>query len=367
MRSPIHRRTTRRTTMAGLSAGLLLAAILPSTGAAAADPPPTNSRTWTATPLQVADTINGAKSPSGQLAKSDPALINSTSAKQVRVVVKLDYDSLAAYRGGLKGLPGTSPAVTGKRLDPRDANSTKYLNHVTALENGFLTALQSRIPSARAGQKLRTVYGGVALSVPANQARNLLKLPGVAAVQQDNPQQLLTDSSGDFIGAPTIYNQLGGSANAGKGVIVGILDSGAWPEHPSYADPGTLPAPPPTADGTARVCDFGDNPLTPASDPFTCNRKLIGGQPFLDTYNAVVGGDVYPDSARDSNGHGTHTSTTSAGGPVADANPWASAADRSAASHRPPRSRSTRSAVPPAASRPTRRRPSRAPSSTVSG
>jgi subtilisin family serine protease len=307
--------------MAGLSAGLLLAAILPITGAAAADPPPANGRTWTATPLQVAGTINGAKSPSGQLAKSDPALINSTSAKQVRVVVKLDYDSLAAYRGGLKGLPGTSPAVTGKKLDPRNANSTKYLNHVTALENGFLAALQSKVPSARAGQKLRTVYGGIALSVPANQARDLLKLPGVAAVQQDNPQQLLTDSSGEFIGAPTIYNQLGGSANAGKGVIVGILDSGAWPEHPSYADPGTLPAPPPTADGTPRVCNFGDNPLTPASDPFNCNHKLIGGRPFLDTYNAVVGGDTYPDSARDSNGHGTHTSTTSAGGPVADANP----------------------------------------------
>ncbi|MFC9689348.1 S8 family serine peptidase [Kribbella sp. NPDC056951] len=315
MRSRIQK---RRTTTAVVSAGLLFAATLTPAGAAAADPPPSG---WSATPLQVTDTVNGAKSPSGQLAKSDPALINSTSAKQVRVVVKLDYDSLAAYRGGLKGLPGTSPAVTGKRLDPKGANATKYLKHVTAVENDFLAAMQSKVPSARAGQKLRTVYGGIALSVPANQARELLKLPGVAAVQQDNPQKLLTDSSGDFIGAPTIYNQLGGAASSGKGVIVGILDSGSWPEHPSYADPGTLPAPPPTADGTPRVCNFGDNPLTPASDPFVCNRKLIGGRPFLDTYNAVIGGDVYPTSARDSNGHGTHTSTTSAGGPVADANP----------------------------------------------
>ncbi|TDU83925.1 PA domain-containing protein [Kribbella voronezhensis] len=321
MRSTIHRRSPRRTVMAGLSAGLLLAATLPTTGAIAADPSPPGARKFTATPLTLASTVNGAKSPSGQLAKSDPALINSTSANQVRVVVKLDYDSLAAYRGGLKGLPGTSPSVTGKRLDPKGTNAAKYLKHVTTMENDFLAALRTRIPSARAGQTLRTVYGGVALSVPANKARDLLKLPGVAAVQQDNPQQLLTDSSGDFIGAPTIYNQLGGAASAGKGVIVGILDSGAWPEHPSYADPGTLPAPPATADGAPRVCDFGDNPLTPANDPFVCNRKLIGGRPFLDTYNAVIGSEIYPDSARDSNGHGTHTSTTSAGGPVADANP----------------------------------------------
>lgn len=314
---------TRRTTIAGLSAGLLIAATLPALGAEAADPSPIapNGRTWTATPLTLDGRVQGAKSPSGQLAKSDPELVNSTSAKQVRVVVKLDYDALASYRGGLKGIPGTSPSVTGKRLDTKSANATKYLKHVTAVEDTFLAALREQVPSARAGQKLRTVYGGLALSVQANKARDLLKLPGVAAVQKDNPQKLLTDSSGSFIGAPTIYNQLGGSPNAGKGVIVGILDSGAWPEHPSFADPGTLPAPPPTGDATPRVCDFGDNPLTPASDVFACNRKLIGGRPFLDTYNAVIGGDVYPDSARDSNGHGTHTATTSAGGPVAHANP----------------------------------------------
>ncbi len=320
MRFRARTRTTRRTVIAGLSAGLLVAATLPALGAAAAEPSPTNGKTWTATPLTVASTVNGAKSPSGQLAKSDPALINSTSAKPVRVVVKLDYDSLASYRGGLEGLPGTSPAVTGKRLEPKSANSTKYLRHVTSVEDKFLAAMRDKVPSAREGQKLRTVYGGIALSVEANKARDLLKLPGVAAVQQDDPQKLLTDSSAAFIGAPTIYNQLGGSANSGKGVIVGILDSGAWPEHPSFADPGTLPAPPPTVDGTPRVCDFGDNPLTPATDVYNCNRKLIGGQPFLDTYNTVIGGDVYPDSARDSNGHGTHTATTSAGGPVANAN-----------------------------------------------
>ncbi|MER7245523.1 S8 family serine peptidase [Kribbella sp. NPDC000426] len=309
--------------MAGLSAGLLVAATLPVLNASAADPSPTapNGRPWTATPLTVANTVNGAKSPSGQLAKSDPALVNSTSAKQVRVVVKLDYDSLSAYRGGLKGLPGTSPAVTGKRLDPKSANSTKYLKHVASVEDSFLAAMRDKVPSAKAGAKLRTVYGGMALTVQANKARDLLKLPGVAAVQQDNLQQMLTDSSGEFIGAPTIYNQLGGSANSGKGIIVGVLDSGAWPEHPSFADPGNLPAPAPKADGTPRTCNFGDNPLTPATDVFVCNRKLIGGQPFLDTYNSVIGGEIYPDSARDSNGHGTHTASTSAGGAVAHANP----------------------------------------------
>jgi hypothetical protein len=66
--------------------------------------------------------------------------------------------------------------------------------------------------------------------------------------------------------------------------------------------------------GTPQACDFGDNPLTPAVDVFACNDKLIGGQPFIDTYSAVVGGEVYPDSARTASSHGTHTTTTAAGG-----------------------------------------------------
>ncbi|WP_036321178.1 S8 family serine peptidase [Microbispora sp. ATCC PTA-5024] len=298
----------------------LIAATIPA-GSAAADPSPTPSRSWTATALTGAERTQGAKSPSGQLAKSDEGLLRSTSAAQTTVMVKLDYDSLAAYKGGLSGLPATSPSVTGRPLDLKNADTAKYAKHIEGIENTFLGELGKKISGARVGQKLRTVYGGVALTLPANKAADLLKLPGVAAVQEDRREQPLTDSSPEFIGAPTIYNRLGGANSSGKGVIVGILDSGVWPEHPQFNDPGTLPAPPPKADGTPRTCNFGDNPLTQANDVFPCNHKLISGQPFLATYNALVGGDMYPDSARDSNGHGTHTATTSAGGPADHANP----------------------------------------------
>ncbi|GIH28791.1 peptidase S8 [Acrocarpospora phusangensis] len=286
-----------------------------------ADPTPSPAPSLTAKPLGSPEVVFGAKSSTGKLAKSDEELLKSTSSAPVNVVVKLDYDSLAAYKGDLAGLPGTSPAVTGEQLDPDSAAAQKYVKHIEGMEQEFLAELPGQVPSAKVGQRLRTVYGGVALTVPANEAAELLTLPGVAAVQSDSLEKPLTDSSPDAIGATPIYNQLGGAPSSGKGVIVGILDSGAWPEHPSFAEAAGLPAPPAKADGTPRTCNFGDNPLTPASDVFACNRKLISGQPFLATYNALVGGDVYPTSARDSNGHGTHTATTSAGGPVANANP----------------------------------------------
>ncbi len=74
---------------------------------------------------------------------------------------------------------------------------------------------------------------------------------------------------------------------------------------------GTSPPPP----GPARECNFGDNPLTPANDPFVCNNKLIGGAAFLDTYLSDPGRAAAEPfhTTRDSNGHGTHTASTSAG------------------------------------------------------
>ncbi|WP_424534505.1 S8 family serine peptidase [Sphaerisporangium viridialbum] len=322
---PLPTLLSRARRIAAVGASLAIVGVMCPVGPASAEPTPSpatgSTSKWKATPLTAADRVQGAKSPSGKLAKSDASLFKATTSNPVSVVVKLDYDSLAAYKGGLKGLPGTSPQVTGKSLDIKSAPAKQYEQHIEGIEASFLGELSKRIPGAKPGQRLRTVYGGIALTVPANKAAELLKLPGVAAVQEDKLQQPLTDSSPDFIGAPTIYNKLGGSSSSGKGVVYASLDTGVWPEHPSFADPGNLPPAPPTKDGTPRVCNFGDNPLTPANDPFVCNHKLIGGQPFLATYNAVFGGEVYPNSARDSNGHGTHTATTSAGGPVADANP----------------------------------------------
>jgi subtilisin family serine protease len=302
-----------------IGALLLVAATMP---VAMAAPEAANGRKLTARALSgTGARVQGAKSASGQLAETDRSLLGVASSAPVNVVVKLDYDSLAGYRGGVKGYAATSPSVTGRRLSLKSTGVRRYAGYVQKVEGEFLRALGARVPGAAAGRRLRTVYGGVALTVAGNKVADLLRLPGVAAVQKDALRKPLTDSSPRFIGAPTLYSRLGGAANAGKGVIVGVLDSGAWPEHPSFADRGNLSAPPPRADGTPRTCDFGDNPLTPAADLFACNNKLISGQPFLETYNEVVGGDVYPDSARDSNGHGTHTATTAAGGPVANANP----------------------------------------------
>ncbi len=262
--------------------------------------------------LKATTRTTSAKSDTSRLAKSDPDLLKRTDAKRIPVVVKYDYSSIATYRGDA-GAKATSPAVTGKPLTTKEATSGSYAKVVAAKEAAITRQVKAAVPSARIGRSLRVVYGGVSMVIPANQAKTLAKVPGVVAVQEDALNQKLTDSSTTFIGAPTIWSTLGGQATAGAGVVFADLDSGVWPEHPSFAENPDLPARPQRPGGGDIGCTFGDNPLTPGVDEFECTNKLVGGYPFLDTYNEVQDGETYPDSARDSDGHGTHTTSTAAG------------------------------------------------------
>jgi subtilisin family serine protease len=271
----------------------------------------------TAKGLAPASRVSAEKTPTSRLAKTDATLLGRTDSTPVPVLVKLDYDSVATYAGGVAGYAATSPSATGRKLSGSSAEK-RYESYLAGRENTFVKDLASKIPGASVRTRLRTVYGGVSATVPANKISDLLKVPGVAAVQKDDLRQKLTDSSSPFIGATSLYPELGGDKNAGKGVIIGDIDTGAWPEHPSFADQGNLGTPPAKADGMARECDFGDNPVTSGTDVFRCNNKLIGGAAFLDTYNANVGGEKYT-TARDSDGHGTHTASTAAGDIVTSA------------------------------------------------
>jgi subtilisin family serine protease len=139
---------------------------------------------------------------------------------------------------------------------------------------------------------------------------NAIKLQkDTVVVMEDQMRYPHTDSSPEFLGL-TVRGGAYDSGFTGEGVVVGVIDSGIWPEHPSFADDGSYPAPP-----TGPLpCEFGNTAHNPNDVPFTCNNKLIGAYQMLDTYRAVIGADPDEfDSARDDDGHGTHTASTTAG------------------------------------------------------
>jgi len=101
----------------------------------------------------------------------------------------------------------------------------------------------------------------------------------------------------------------------GEGIVIGVIDDGIWPEHPSFADNGTYPS----LDGfipnsDSLPCEFGNTTHNADDSRFTCNNKLLGARLVLDSQikgNGIKQDEFY--SARDHNGHGTHTASTAAG------------------------------------------------------
>ena len=278
--------------------------------------------TFTATPLTPDSTYVGAKSTSGAIAKNDPALLGRHDTAMVNVMIKYDFDAAASYTGRVAGLAATSPRLTGKTLK-ENAKAVKAYN---AYATDLSTKISARAQKAAPGLKIQFTYsgafGGVSARIPANQIASLLKADGVVAVQQDTLEHPLDDNT-SFIGATAVWPTLGGSTTAASNVIVGVIDTGVWPEHPMLSPTG-IPSP----SGGPWGCQFGDG-SDPAhlGTPFACNKKLIGAYAKTATYMANVGADAnefcnnatHICSARDSEGHGTHTTTTAAGDCVASA------------------------------------------------
>jgi subtilisin family serine protease len=251
--------------------------------------------------------------------------LSEDGERLIPVIVKLEDASLAAYAGDVPGLAATSPTITGAKLDVQSSDSLAYLKYLDQKQKAFEEAALLTVPEAKIIHRYQVVFGGVSMIVPESELEALAKMDGVVAVYPDEVQRLNTERSPSFIGVPTVWKALGGQEVAGEGVVVGILDTGVWPEHPSFSDPdplGNFYAPPPVIPGSngfgpggARdTCDFGNAAANPDDAPFTCNNKLIGAYDFLDTFRTVIGivdGDF--DSARDADGHGTHTGSTAAG------------------------------------------------------
>ena len=145
-------------------------------------------------------------------------------------------------------------------------------------------------------------------------------MPGVLGVIKD---EAYAARYVDHSGLPRTHwidRASGQPRRKGEGIIIGIVDGGVWPEHPSFSDRTDVNGNG-TKDGKLGYQQIpGWNGRCVPGEAFNasnCNQKLIGAQ----YYNAGWGGNAGIDaqlpweynSPRDFGGHGTHTATTSGG------------------------------------------------------
>src|SRR3954464_2473314 len=243
---------------------------------------------------------------------------SQATSRPTRYIVQMSELPVATYSGGVAGLAPTKKE-RGQKIDPADPQVAAYGAYLSGRHDQVL----SNVGGGRKLYDYSVVFNGFAAELTDDQAEALRALAGVVTVTKDTEVFADTSSTPAFLGldGPTgLWNQLGGTARAGDGVIVGVIDSGIWPESESFSDrTGT------NGNGSKGgkldyhhmpdwhgKCQNGE-----AFNGSDCNQKLIGAR----YYNAGQGGNagIDPDkpwefnSARDYNGHGTHTSSTAAG------------------------------------------------------
>ncbi|CAN5467459.1 S8 family serine peptidase [soil metagenome] len=262
------------------------------------------------------DTSEGATAP--QPEHVFIPFISNSEANNSQVEEDVDSSGvLTVTEGSISPLSSESTdKATIAAANAAGAGTLHPISLIVTFDSSINVEKLEAVPNGKIVHRYTHVFNGISAITPSDNIAAIAGMNGVTGVYLDKVEHPDTDASPTFIGAPTVWKALGGQKSAGEGVIVGVIDTGVWPEHPSFSDPdpsGKPYAPPPAApSGHARACEFGS--AIPGDAAFTCNNKLIGAYRFMETYDAATG--TLPNeflSARDDGGHGTHTASTSAG------------------------------------------------------
>ncbi|XP_062101854.1 subtilisin-like protease SBT1.7 [Humulus lupulus] len=171
------------------------------------------------------------------------------------------------------------------------------------------SSLKSVSDSAEMLYTYNNVVHGYSTKLTAQEVEALKAQPGVLSVWPEVKYELHTTRTPEFLGlgkTDSIYPE----SDSGSDIVIGVLDTGVWPESKSFDDTGLGPVP----SSWKGACETGTN-FTASN----CNRKLIGARFFSKGYEATLGPiDTSRESKspRDDDGHGTHTASTAAGSVV---------------------------------------------------
>ncbi|KAH9553405.1 hypothetical protein CY35_08G007200 [Sphagnum magellanicum] len=233
-------------------------------------------------------------------------------------------EPVVAYKGGLPGLTGTAELFMTRRWRKsrhhRAANATDLVHKYTTylkrkqdeLLDNFFKKSSSNSSSRPSYTKLYSyhhIVNGFAVELTAEEAELLAKDPGVVQVEKSYRVQKATVHTPYYLQLPQgIWAQEGGYLGAGENIVIGLVDTGIDPTHPSFSTLGQKPYGPLTS-------YQGKCEVAPEFPLGSCNGKIIGAQHFAAaaSKDGVFNATLYFASPLDGDGHGSHTASTAAG------------------------------------------------------
>lgn len=258
--------------------------------------------------------------------------LDPASYRDGRYIVVLAEKPAATYDGGTPGLAATKPQA-GKKLDTKKPAVRQYEAHLEKKQAEV--AGQQNVSMKR---QFTSAVNGFSANLTSDQAIKLAKSPDVLVVAPDT-ENAPDYSSTDFLklsGANGTWNtKFGGQSAAGKGVVVGVIDTGYTPGSAFFAGDQVKPlvgdpvvgVPYRTDDGKiAMLKSDGDTFVGECQkgvgtgadfDGSACNSKVLSAHYFADDFlNYVTPENRSPlekISPVDVASHGTHTASTAAG------------------------------------------------------
>jgi minor extracellular serine protease Vpr len=234
----------------------------------------------------------------GPPASRDAVAPNTVLDKSSAIVVFKDLP-LATYDGRIRGYAKTRPA-SGK-LNPNSAAAKRYLGLLKTRHTAYGRWLLRNVPKARITSQYYTSLNAVAVKLNGSAIGRLKANPNVLSVEYNALYRLDMSESYKHIQAAGAWAAAGGRENAGRGIKVGIIDSGIDQTHP-FCDPAgfTYPA------GFPK-CDAADRTATGCTN---VSPKVIVARVFYNKNNQT-GYTAKP--IPEIGDHGTHVAGTVAG------------------------------------------------------
>jgi subtilisin family serine protease len=249
---------------------------------------------------------------SGQDVPPAAAVSKARSASAVYIVQMID-PPVAGYLGGRPGMSATAPG-RGQKINPADPDVVQYAGYLESRHNDAA----SRV-GARKLYGYRYAFNGFSARLTPAQVAVLRAAPDVISVEETREIPMDTATTPAFLGLTQAGTGLWARGIKGENVIIGILDSGIWPESQSFSDrtgvgpkgqKGKLAYH--QIPGWHGKCSSGED-SDGSFNASLCNQKLIAAQFYCEARGCET---VLPHeflSPRDYNGHGTHTASTAGG------------------------------------------------------